>query len=112
MIGVDRIAWLPTTEEGFYMIQNHDDMLLGKVHAVPNCATATAAEAAEIIRDIMMFLRSCDLFPNVLVVDPNFTNKVLAVFRAFIKSMGSCLIVGSAYHKNTYQNYKFLPNRE
>jgi hypothetical protein len=23
------------------------------------------------------------------------------VFRAFVKSMGSCLIVGSAYHKNT-----------
>jgi len=30
--------------------------------------------------------------------DPKFTSEV---FRAFVKSMGSCLIVGSAYHKNT-----------
>ncbi len=36
----------------------------------------------------------------MLVVDhdPKFTSEV---FRAFVKSMGSCLIVGSAYHKNT-----------
>jgi hypothetical protein len=30
--------------------------------------------------------------------DPKFTSDV---FRAFVKGMGSCLIVGSAYHKNT-----------
>ncbi len=30
--------------------------------------------------------------------DPKFTSEV---FRAFVKSMGSCLIVGSAYRKNT-----------
>jgi hypothetical protein len=30
--------------------------------------------------------------------DPKFTSQV---FRAFVKSTGSCLIVGSAYHKNT-----------
>ncbi len=98
MIGVDWIAWLQTTEGWFDMIQNHVDLLLGKVHAVPTCATATAAEASEIIRD--MCLRSGDGFPNVLVVDhdPKFTSEV---FRAFVKSMGSCLIVGSAYHKKT-----------
>ena len=47
-----------------------------------------------------MCLRSGDGFPDVLVVDhdPKFTSEV---FRAFVKSMGSCLIVGSAYHKNT-----------
>ncbi len=47
-----------------------------------------------------MCLRSGDGFPDVLVVDhnPKFTSQV---FQAFIKSMGSCLIVGSAYHKNT-----------
>jgi hypothetical protein len=41
-----------------------------------------------------------ELMPDVIVVDhdPNFTSKV---FTAFVKSMGSCLIVGSAYHKNT-----------
>ena len=60
--------------------------------------TATAADAADIIRD--MCLRSGDGFPDVLVVDhdPKFTSDV---FRAFVKGMGSCLIVGSAYHKNT-----------
>ncbi len=89
---------VPTTEGGFDMIQNHRDidLLSGKVHAVPSRATATAADAAEIIRN--MCLRSGDGFPDVLVVDhdPKFTS---AVFRAFVKSMGLCLIVGYAYHK-------------
>ncbi len=46
-----------------------------------------------------MCLRSGDGFQDVLVVDhnPKFTSDV---FRAFAKGMGSCLIVGSAYHKN------------
>ena len=98
MIGVDWIAGLPTTAAGFDMIQNHVDLLSGKVHAVATRATATAADAAEIIRD--MCLRSGAGFPDVLIVDhdPKFTSDV---FRAFVRSMGSCLIVGSAYHKNT-----------
>jgi hypothetical protein len=93
MIGVDWIAGLPTTADGFDMIQNHVDLMSGKVHAVPTRATATAADAADIIRD--MCLRSGDGFPDVLVVDhdPKFTSDV---FRAFVKGMGSCLIVGSA----------------
>ena len=98
MIGVDWIAGLPTTEAGFDMIQNHVDLLSGKVHAVPTRSTATAADAAAIIRD--MCLRSGDGFPDVLVVDHDskFTS---ALFRSFVKGWGSCLIVGSAYHKNT-----------
>jgi hypothetical protein len=97
MIGVDWIAGLPTTAGGFDMIQNHVNLLSGKVHAFSTRATATA-DAAEIIRD--MCLRSGDGFPDVLVVDhdPKFTSNV---FRAFVRSMGLCLIVGSAYHKNT-----------
>ena len=67
MIGVDWIAGLPTTAGGFDMIQNHVDLMSGKVHAVPTRATATAADAADIIRD--MCLRSGDGFPDVLVVD-------------------------------------------
>ena len=57
-----------------------------------------AADAAAIIRD--MCLQSGDGFPDVLVVhhDAKFTSDV---FRAFVTSMGSSLIVGSAYHKNT-----------
>ena len=80
------------------MIQNHLDLLSGKVHAVPTGATATAADAAEIIRNTC--LRSGDGFPDVLVVDhgAKFRSEV---FRAFAKSMGSSLIVGSAYHKST-----------
>ena len=98
MIGVDWIAGLPTTATGFDMIQNHVDLLSGKVHAVPTRATATAADAAAILRD--MCLRSGDGFPDVLVVDHDakFTSEV---FRAFVRGMGSSLIVGSAYHKNT-----------
>ncbi len=58
MIGVDWIAGLPMTEGGFDsdMIQKHFDLLSGKAHALPTRSTATAAEAAEIIRD--MCLRS------------------------------------------------------
>ncbi len=78
---------------GFDIIQNHVDLLSGKVHAVPTRASATAADPAEIIGD--KCLRSGDGFPNVLVVehDPKFTSDV---FGAFVRSMGSCLIVGSA----------------
>ena len=49
MIGVDWIAFLPTTAAGFDMIQNHVDLLSGKVDTVPTRATATAADAEEII---------------------------------------------------------------
>ena len=80
------------------MIQNHVDLLSGKVHAVPTRSTVTAADAAAIIRD--MCLRSGDGFPDVRVLDhaAKFTSEV---FRAFVKGWGSCLIVGSAYHKKT-----------
>ena len=37
MIGVECMAGLPTTAAAFYMIQNHVDLLLGKVHSVPTC---------------------------------------------------------------------------
>ncbi len=65
---------------------------------MPTRVTATAADAAEIIRDLC--LRAGSGFPDVLVVDhdPEFMSNV---FWAFAKGMGSCLIVGSAYHKNT-----------
>ena len=49
------------------MIQNHVDLLSGKVHAVHTHSTATAADSAAIIRD--MCLRSGDGFPDVLAVD-------------------------------------------
>ena len=81
------------------MIQIHVDQLSGKVHAVPTRSAATATDAAAIVRD--MSLRSGAGFSDVLVVghDANFTSEV---FRAFVKSMGSCLIVGSAYHKSNH----------
>jgi hypothetical protein len=70
------------------------------VHVVKTPARATAAEAAAIIRDEC--LQSGAGFPYVLVVDPNPNLKFTSeVFSAFVKRMGSCLIVGSAYHKNT-----------
>ena len=95
---MDWIAGLQTTAAGFDMIQHHVDLLWGKVHAVPTRSTATAADAAAILRD--MCLRSGAGFSDALVVDrdPKFMS---AVFQAFVKSMGSCLIVGSAYHKNS-----------
>ena len=51
-----------------------------------------------VLRD--MFLRSSDRFPDVLVLDHD-TKFTSEVFRAFVKSIGSILIVGSAYHSNT-----------
>ena len=67
MIGVDWIACLPTTAAGYDMIQNHVDLLSGKVHAVPTRSTTTATDAAVIIRG--MCLRSGAGFPDALVVD-------------------------------------------
>ena len=101
MIGVDWIAGLPTTALDFDMIQNLVDLLSGRVHAVPTRAMVTAADAATIIRD--MCPRSGAGFPDVLVADHDakFTSDVS---HAFAKSIGSCLIKGSAasaYHKNT-----------
>jgi hypothetical protein len=56
MIGVDGITGLPTTTvtERFDMIQNHVDLLSGRVYAVVTRATARApaSDAAEIIRVI------------------------------------------------------------
>ncbi len=62
MITVNWIAGLPTTAVGFEMIQNHVDLLSGKVHSVPTRSTATATDAAAIIRD--MRHRSGDGFPD------------------------------------------------
>ncbi len=55
----------------------------------------------KIIRD--MCLRSGDGFPDVLAVDhdPKLTSRAGVPGRAFVKGWGSCLIFGSAYHKNT-----------
>ena len=80
------------------MIQSHVDLLSGKVRPDPTRSTATVTDAAAIIRD--MCLRSSTGFFDALVVDHDakFTSEA---FRASVKSMGSCLIVGSAYHKNT-----------
>ena len=97
MIGMDCIARLPTTAAGFDMIQNQVGLLSGKVHAVPTRSTATAADAAVTIRDMCPW--SGAGFPDALVVDHDAKLKS-EVLRAFVKSMGSCLAVGSAYRKN------------
>jgi len=98
VIGVDWLMGLPPTATGFDQIQVHVDYLSGKVHAVPTRSTATSADAAQIILE--MALRSGDGIPDVLVVDhdPKFTS---SLFREFTRRIGSSLIVGSAYHKNT-----------
>ena len=89
---------LPMTESGFDQVQVHVDQLSGKVHAVPTKATDMAADAARIVLD--MALRSGDGIPDVLVVDhdPKFTS---ALFKEFTRRIGSSLLIGSAYHKNT-----------
>ena len=79
----DRTCWI--------MIQNQIDLLTGKVEKVPTRSTATALDAAAIIRDL--YLRSRTGFPDVPEVDHDakFTSEV---FRAFVKSMVSSLIAG------------------
>jgi transposase InsO family protein len=59
---------------------------------------ANSTEAAQIILEVA--LRSGDGIPDVLVVDhdPKFTS---TLFREFTWCIGSSLIVGSAYHKNS-----------
>jgi hypothetical protein len=57
-----------------------------------------AADVAKIIHDLC--LRSVTGIPDLLVVDhdPKVTSNFV---RALVKVMGSCPIVGSAYHRNT-----------
>ena len=98
VIGVDWLMGLPMTAAGFDQVQVHVDFLSGKVHAVPTRATDSAADAAQILLE--MALRSGDGIPDVLVVDhdPKFAS---SLFRKLTKRLGSRLIMGSAYHKNT-----------
>ena len=98
MIGVDWLVGLPMTAAGFDQVQVHVDHLSRKVHTVPTRATDTAADAAQII--LKMALRSGYEVPDVLVVDrdPKFTSKLI---QKFTRSIGSRLLIGSAYHKNT-----------
>ena len=98
VIGVDWLMGLPLTAQGFDQVQVHVDYLSGKVYAVPCRSTDTAADAAKHILD--MALRSGDGIPDVLVVDhdPKFTSNL---FREFTRRIGSSLLVGSAFHKNT-----------
>jgi hypothetical protein len=75
------------------MIQNHIDHLSGKVHAVPTrqrSFTTCAAVQATVSRTYSWWDH-----------DSKFASEV---FRAYVKGWGSCLIVGSAYHKNTNAN--------
>ena len=89
---------LPLTAQGFDLVQDHVGYLSGKVYAVPCGSTDTATNAAKHILD--MALRSGDGIPDVLVVDhdPKFASNL---FREFTRRIGSGLIVGSAFHKNT-----------
>ena len=98
VIGIDWLMGLPQTAAGFDQVQVHVDHFSGKVHAVPTRSTDTAADAARILLE--MVLRSGDGVPDALVVDhdPKFTSKL---FREFTRRLGSSLLVGSAYHKNT-----------
>ena len=100
MIGVDWIAGLPTTAAGFDMIQNHVDLLPGKVHAVPTPRRRRRRTPLRSFATMCRPVRSGTGFPDVLVVDHD-AKLTSEVFRALVKSMGSCHIVGSAYHKNT-----------
>ena len=87
MIESNWIADLPMTAAGFKMIQNHVDLLSSKVHAVLTRTTATATDAAEIIRN--MCLRSGAWFPDVLVMDHDakFTSEV------FLRRLGQAAAV-------------------
>ena len=98
MPGVDRIAGLPATAAGFDVIEERVGLLPGKEHAVPTRSTATATDAAVIVCD--KYPLSGAGFPDASWRTTTPSSRV-RVFRAFVKSMGSCLIVGSAYCKNT-----------
>ena len=98
MWGIDFIGPLQASAEGFNLVQVHVDHLSGKVVSTPTRDTATAADAAQIFLEVC--LRNGTGVPDAVVVDhdPKFRG---AFFTAFTKGLGSALIVGSAYHKNT-----------
>jgi hypothetical protein len=51
---VDWLMGLPRTAKGFDQVQIHVDYLSGKVHAVRTKSTDTAADAAQIILDMVL----------------------------------------------------------
>ena len=95
---MDSLDWTAAAA-GFDMIQNHVDLLSGKAHPVPTRSTATAMDAEATIRD--MCLRPVAEFPDsdVLAVDHDarLTSEATEAFHAFVKSIGSCLLVDSIY---------------
>ena len=97
-LGVDWICGLPVTAAGFNQLMVIVNLLSGKVHAMQSKSTDNAAMAAQTLLDHS--LRSGDGVPDVLVVDhyPKFTSQL---FSEFTKAIGSALIVGTVFHKNT-----------
>ena len=94
MIEVYWIVGLPTTTAGFDIIQNHVD--LQPKH--PRHAVPTRCVALDDDEDAAQDGRCADHSRYV----PAILRRVPRRARgAFVKSTGSCLVVGSAYHKNT-----------
>ena len=97
-LGVDWICGLTVTAASFDQLMVIVNLLSGKVHATQSKLTDNAAMAAQTLLDHSLRSGYCVL--DVLVVDhyPKFTSQL---FREFTKAIGSALIVGTAYHKNT-----------
>ena len=97
-LGVDWICCLPVTAAGFNQLMVIVDLLSGKVHSTPSKSTDNAAMAAQTLLDHSLW--SSKGVPDVLVVDHDskFTSQL---FHEFTKAIGSALIVGTAYYKNT-----------
>jgi hypothetical protein len=95
VIGVDWLVRLPLTASGFDQVQVHVNHLSGKVHAVPKRSTDTVADS----RWPSARATACPTsWPVVEDHDPKFTS---TLFQEFTRRIGSCLLVGSVYHKNT-----------
>ena len=84
------------TAAGFDQVEVYVDHLSGKVHAVPIRATHKAADTARIVLEIA--LRSCDGTRRVQV---GCGPRSQVHERAVQGILGSSLLIGSAYHKNT-----------
>ena len=74
------------------------NLLLGKVHTTLSKLTDNKGTAAHMLLDHSLL--SVDRVPDMLVVDhdPKFISQL---FHEFTKVIGSAMIVGTVYHKNT-----------
>ena len=93
-IGMGWVAGLPTKGAGFDVIHERVDLLSGKVPVAPTRSTARVTDAAAPLSPLHS--------RHVPAVGRRLSRRSWWTWLQLVKSMGSRLVVGSAYHKSNH----------